>query len=263
MDNPRPEKVAVVDEVRERLDGVQRRRSSPSTGASPSPSSPTCAGALAGGRRRLQGLQEHPGRAGDRRRPPRGARPPARRARRRSPSSPARSAPWPRPCGTTPGPTPADREGRAPRRADSCRPRRSAPWPTCRPATSSWPGSPGAIAAPLQQFAGLLQALPRNFAYGLSALLDQQGGAPRSRRPPAADAPAEAEAEATPAAEADGGEPTAPRPSAEAPAAEAQPPRLQPPRPEPRQQRRTATPRPPSRQRRRVLRRRPREWRRT
>ena len=36
----------------------------------------------------------------------------------------------------------------------------------------------GALAAPLQKMAGLLQALPRNFAYGLKALLDQQGGAP-------------------------------------------------------------------------------------
>jgi large subunit ribosomal protein L10 len=31
----------------------------------------------------------------------------------------------------------------------------------------------GALAAPLQQFAGLLQALPRNFAYGLKALIEQ------------------------------------------------------------------------------------------
>jgi large subunit ribosomal protein L10 len=36
----------------------------------------------------------------------------------------------------------------------------------------------GAIAAPLQQFAGLLQALPRNFAYGLKALIDERGDAP-------------------------------------------------------------------------------------
>jgi large subunit ribosomal protein L10 len=35
----------------------------------------------------------------------------------------------------------------------------------------------GAFAAPMQQLAGLLQALPRNFAYGLQALIDQQGGA--------------------------------------------------------------------------------------
>jgi large subunit ribosomal protein L10 len=34
----------------------------------------------------------------------------------------------------------------------------------------------GAFAAPMVQFAGLLQALPRNFAYGLQALIDQQGG---------------------------------------------------------------------------------------
>ena len=32
----------------------------------------------------------------------------------------------------------------------------------------------GALAAPLQKMAGLLQALPRNFAYGLSALIDQK-----------------------------------------------------------------------------------------
>jgi large subunit ribosomal protein L10 len=42
----------------------------------------------------------------------------------------------------------------------------------------------GGIAAPMVQFAGLLQALPRNFAYGLKALIDQQGGAPET---PAAD----------------------------------------------------------------------------
>jgi len=47
----------------------------------------------------------------------------------------------------------------------------------------------GAFAAPLQTFAGLLQALPRNLAYGLSALLDQQGGAPEAA-PAVAEAPA-------------------------------------------------------------------------
>lgn len=38
----------------------------------------------------------------------------------------------------------------------------------------------GLIAAPMQQFAGLLQALPRDFAYGLKALIDEGGasGAP-------------------------------------------------------------------------------------
>jgi large subunit ribosomal protein L10 len=32
----------------------------------------------------------------------------------------------------------------------------------------------GAMAAPMVQFAGLLQALPRNLAYGIQALIDQQ-----------------------------------------------------------------------------------------
>jgi len=38
----------------------------------------------------------------------------------------------------------------------------------------------GALASPMQTFAGLLQALPRNFAYGLKALIDKQGGAPEA-----------------------------------------------------------------------------------
>jgi large subunit ribosomal protein L10 len=68
----------------------------------------------------------------------------------------------------------------------------------------------GAIAAPLRQLAGLMQALPRNLAYGMSALLEQQGGAPLEAAAPAEEAPpAETEAavpaqteEAAPAAEA-------------------------------------------------------------
>jgi large subunit ribosomal protein L10 len=38
----------------------------------------------------------------------------------------------------------------------------------------------GAFAAPMQQFAGLLQALPRNFAYGLQALIDATGAGEQS-----------------------------------------------------------------------------------
>lgn len=56
----------------------------------------------------------------------------------------------------------------------------------------------GAIAAPLQTFAGLLQALPRNFAYGLKALIESQGGAPEAAAPePEAAAPEAAAPEAT------------------------------------------------------------------
>src|SRR5688572_43983 len=47
----------------------------------------------------------------------------------------------------------------------------------------------GAMAAPMVQFAGLLEALPRNFAYGLSALIDQQGGVPETPAEAPADAP--------------------------------------------------------------------------
>jgi large subunit ribosomal protein L10 len=55
----------------------------------------------------------------------------------------------------------------------------------------------GALQAPMAQLAGLLAALPRNFAYGLQALIDQRGGAP-------ADAAAETAetADASPAADA-------------------------------------------------------------
>jgi large subunit ribosomal protein L10 len=56
----------------------------------------------------------------------------------------------------------------------------------------------GALAAPMQQMAGLLQALPRNLAYGISALIEQReaGG----ERLPEAAAPAETAAEAPAAA---------------------------------------------------------------
>jgi large subunit ribosomal protein L10 len=85
----------------------------------------------------------------------------------------------------------------------------------------------GAIAAPLQQLAGLLQALPRSLAYGLSALLDQKGGAPAEaagESPTEVDADPEAAAagtadEAPASAGAPGEEPTgATEAQAEAPA---------------------------------------------
>jgi large subunit ribosomal protein L10 len=83
----------------------------------------------------------------------------------------------------------------------------------------------GAMAAPMQQFAGLLQALPRNMAYGLKALIDQ-GGAPGA---PAAEATAdttETTDEAAPAAETTEAAPAAEETTPEAeetPAAEAAP----------------------------------------
>ena len=83
----------------------------------------------------------------------------------------------------------------------------------------------GLIAAPMQQFAGLLQALPRNLAYGLKALIDQQGGVP--------DAPAAAPEAAAPEDAAGRGRPRLPRPKpARPPRAEAARPRAEAPAPE-------------------------------
>jgi large subunit ribosomal protein L10 len=77
----------------------------------------------------------------------------------------------------------------------------------------------GLLAAPMQQFAGLLQALPRDFAYGLKALIDQGGapGAPADAPAPADEAPA---ADETPAAEADAPADETPAAEADAPAAD-------------------------------------------
>lgn len=57
----------------------------------------------------------------------------------------------------------------------------------------------GLMAAPMQQFAGLLQAVPRDFAYGLQALIDKGGagedtGAADAPAPAADDDPADTEA---------------------------------------------------------------------
>jgi large subunit ribosomal protein L10 len=54
----------------------------------------------------------------------------------------------------------------------------------------------GLLAAPMQQFAGLLQAVPRNFAYGLKALIDQGGASPGAATTASVDAEEAAEAPA-------------------------------------------------------------------
>jgi large subunit ribosomal protein L10 len=83
----------------------------------------------------------------------------------------------------------------------------------------------GALAAPMQQLAGLLQALPRNLAYGLSALIEQrEAGGEKLPEPEAvaAEAPAaEAEAPAE-AAAPEAAAPEAAETQAEAPAGEAE-----------------------------------------
>jgi large subunit ribosomal protein L10 len=62
----------------------------------------------------------------------------------------------------------------------------------------------GLMAAPMVQFAGLLQAVPRDFAYGLAALIEKGGapGAPASPEAPAEEAPVEAPVEEVAAEEA-------------------------------------------------------------
>jgi large subunit ribosomal protein L10 len=99
----------------------------------------------------------------------------------------------------------------------------------------------GALAAPMQQMAGLLKALPQNLAYGISALIEQReaGGevlpptqeaaVEAEAEPPAetVEAPAEAESAEAPAetaeapAEAEAAETAAEAPEAPAEAAEA------------------------------------------
>jgi large subunit ribosomal protein L10 len=79
----------------------------------------------------------------------------------------------------------------------------------------------GLLAAPMQQLAGLLQALPRNFAYGLAALRDQKAegtadptAAPSTAEPEPAEAPVGTAPSAEPQAQAgDGAAPEAPTPT--------------------------------------------------
>ena len=189
MENPRPEKVAVVDEVREKL----RRRRRRAAHRVPRPdrvrSSPRCAASCA-----------RPAASTRSTRTPSCASPPARSGIEQldellvgptaiafvngdAAASPSRS-------GTSPARTRPGGERRAARQqgAEPGRhhdPRRSA---VARGAArSACRCSPGTVV----QLAGLLQAVPRNFAYGLKALIDQGGGgAPAKPSPkPGADEP--------------------------------------------------------------------------
>lgn len=81
----------------------------------------------------------------------------------------------------------------------------------------------GGLAAPMQQFAGLLQALPRNLAYGLKALVDQKVAAGETAEAPAPEPEATEATEATEEAAAPAAETTPVEDTADAaPAAEAE-----------------------------------------
>jgi large subunit ribosomal protein L10 len=79
----------------------------------------------------------------------------------------------------------------------------------------------GAIAAPLQQMAGLLQALPQSLAYGLAALRDQREAAGESGPAVTEAATEPAEVSPEPEAAAPVPEAAAPEPEAAAPVPEA------------------------------------------
>ena len=81
----------------------------------------------------------------------------------------------------------------------------------------------GGLAAPMVQFAGLLQALPRNFAFGLSALIDK-GGAPGAPAGVPSEDTTEADTAAADTTEAPEAETTDSTDTAEAPEAEAETP---------------------------------------
>ena len=155
MENPRAEKVAVVDEVRERFSAAGAALLTEYRGLDVAA---ICAAAprAARGRRRVQDLQEH-ARALRRPRPRPRDRRAAHRARPRSPSSTATPAAVAKALrdyartnpalvvkGGVLGTKPLSRR-RGPRR-----------WPSCRPARCCWPSWPARMAAPMQQFAGLL-----------------------------------------------------------------------------------------------------------
>ena len=75
------------------------------------------------------------------------------------------------------------REGRPRRRRTSSTPRRAAALADLPSARCCSPRSPALLAAPLQRFAGLLQAVPQKFAYALKALIETQRRASRRWRP--------------------------------------------------------------------------------
>jgi large subunit ribosomal protein L10 len=76
----------------------------------------------------------------------------------------------------------------------------------------------GMFQAPLTKAAGLFQAFTRNFAYGVSALIEQRVAGGEALAPEAEAEPEAPAAEKAPAAEASAPEPDAPAAEAEAPA---------------------------------------------
>jgi large subunit ribosomal protein L10 len=76
----------------------------------------------------------------------------------------------------------------------------------------------GAFQAPLTKLAGLLQALPRNFAYGLKALIDERGGAPSTAQEDGA--PSTAQEDGAPSTAQEDGAPSTAQEDTNSPAAQ-------------------------------------------
>ena len=206
MENPRPEKVAVVDEVRERLDSTSAALLTEYRGLDVSAISDLRrALRAAGGEYKIYkntlvrfaardlGLELEELLTG----PTAIAFVPSGPMAR-----PVMRSTWPRPCATSPGPTRAWSSRAACWARSPSPPTRPRPWPTWSPARCCSPSSPARSLPRWCSSPACSQALPRNFAYGLKALIDQQGGVPEEA--PAADEPAD-EPEAAEAPEAEDG----------------------------------------------------------
>ena len=149
MENPRPEKVAVVDEVRERLRRPPAPRCSPSTAGSTCPRSAELRRALraVGGEYKIYkntlvrfaardlGLELDDLLTG-----PTAIAFVRRRCRR--------SVTWPRRCATSPGPTRTSSSRAACSAEGPHAPTRPGPWPTCEPREVLLAQLAGALAAP-------------------------------------------------------------------------------------------------------------------
>ena len=188
----RPEKVAVVEEIREQARRL-RRRSARGVPRAEGGRARRAAGRPAARRRRVQDLQEHagpPGRrgSGPHRPRPDAARPDGHRLRHRRRGDRGQGA-----AGLRQGPRGPDRQGRPARHPHADAPATSIALADVPPREVLLARLAGGFQAPMVKAAGLFQAFTRNFAYGVKALVDQrvEGGE-------ALEVPAEPEPEAPP-----------------------------------------------------------------
>ena len=127
-------------------------------------------------RRRLQDLQEHAGPARHRRRRVPAAVGVPERTERTDLRAGRHQRRGQGPAGLLPGQPPPGDQGRAGRRVAAL-PGDLAALADLPPREVLLARLAGALAAPMQQMAGLLQALPRNMAYGISALIEERQAA--------------------------------------------------------------------------------------